>query len=162
MTKKTPNPISTLAFSMKTPFILSNILMIIAYLVIIQYIRNLEATGCECSQDWRRTYIFWYIAISAIYIILQTLTFAVDYPLLKTIVSIYGMIPLIWLVATVIFVVFTLQYVNRLKKEKCACSMAAGQNVLRIVAWLHIFIWGFILFSVIFSAIVMSVVMKGV
>jgi hypothetical protein len=150
---------SPIGFALQTPFILTNILMIVIYLIILDYIRQLEATGCACSKDWRRTFIYWYVAIGAIYVLLQTLAAAIGSAWLTIAVSAYGLAPMIWFVSTVVFVVSTLQYVHRLKKEKCLCSEAAGRTVLHIVGWVHLILWAFILFSVIFGAIIAGTLM---
>jgi hypothetical protein len=153
---------SPLTFALQVPFIFSNILMIVVYLIILDYIRQLEATGCDCSKDWRRSFIYWYVAIGTIYVLLQTLAIAVGQQWLTMIISVYGLAPLLWLIATIVFVVSTLQYVHRLKKEKCACSEAAGRTVLHIVGWVHLILWAFILFGVIFSAIIAGTLISAV
>ncbi len=89
--------------------------MIVIYLIILDYIRKLEATGCDCSKDWRRTFIYWYVAIATIYVLLQTLATAIGSQWLMMIISAYGLMPLMWFVATVVFVISTLQYVYRLR-----------------------------------------------
>lgn len=161
-TAKKSSSLSPVLFALKTPFILTNILMIVVYLIILDYIRKLEATGCDCSKDWRRSFIYWYVAIGTIYVLLQTLVIAIGSQWLTILISLYGMMPLLWFVATVVFVISTLQYVNRLKKEKCMCSEAAGRTVLHIVGWVHLILWAFILFGVIFSAIIASALFSSV
>jgi hypothetical protein len=108
--------------------------MIVLFTYILTYVMKLERTGCECAKDWRRDFI---VAYSIIVIAFAAYDLAVIV-FHKDPLSHVGLINMvrgpILLILGIIFVVATIQYVNRLKREKCACSEDTARLVLFIVA----------------------------
>jgi len=47
-----------------------SILYVFIWIYIYLYITKLEKIGCECSNDWKRSYIKYYILIILLFIIL--------------------------------------------------------------------------------------------
>jgi hypothetical protein len=92
--------------------------------LIIHYLMRLEAIGCKCAMDWRRNYIMFYWIISVIYMLSAFFIDRNTIPIIQTIVSVLGLLN----------VIFTLQYVHRLKKEKCECSESIYREVLNVAA----------------------------
>lgn len=101
--------------------ILSTLLIaiLLLYLYLLNYIYKLERIGCECSADWRRNFIKYYIITIFVLVIasffmgpnikyLAPLTFA----------------------ANIVFIIIIYQYVNKLKREKCACADGTERKVL--------------------------------
>lgn len=138
-------------------------LVVITFLAIsFNYIRKLEETGCECSKDWKRDYIFWYLVIAITFWIINILVLALGdgWGVMSSVVMITFRV--LFTLATVAFVVISLIYVNHLKTEKCKCSESAGRVVLQIVSWYHVVIWGFALLSLIMMALFSVDLMKNV
>lgn len=128
---------------------LAAIITIILFVYLLMFLVKLERTGCECAKDWRRDYIIFYcvyvivIAISQFFmqwsnrmqLAVAPLTFA------------FG----------IFFVVFTLQYVHRLKREKCSCSDEVGRVVLYLVAAIDAVVFAIIGVLLVMNAILMAV-----
>lgn len=150
--------------ALQVPFIIVSIAWIVLYLVMFDYIRKLENTGCACSADWRRTYIHWYL-LAAIFLLLAKVAVASfgDLFLLSKITG-YGLVGTLFFLATIGFVVFSIQYVQRLKTEKCKCSEAVGRTVIHIVGWYYVILWAAVLlltlFSIIMAASIVSALRK--
>ena len=104
---------------------LASIITVILFAYILSFVYKLEITGCECAKDWRRTYI---VAYSVYFIAVAAAQF---YNPLSAVTR--ALVP-VTLAAGLLFVVFTLQYVHRLQKEKCVCSDVIGRAVLYLVA----------------------------
>lgn len=98
------------------------------------YVVRLERIGCRCAMDYRRTYIQWYTLIwIALCVVNITLL------LMGTMMPPYMalLITPITSVATVFYIVFVLQYVSRLYKEKCDCSKSLARPVLTLVTIIY-------------------------
>lgn len=113
---------------------ISQVITIILFVYILTYLVQLERTGCECAQDWRRNYIVFY-AIFIIILAVYDLSVLVLHKDPLSHIAMLGMFraPVV-LVLGVVFVVAAIQYVNRLKREKCACSDTYARLILLIVA----------------------------
>lgn len=104
---------------------LSAIITIILFAYILTFVYKLESTGCECAKDWRKGYIIAYSIYFIAHALLQVLSPGSQ--------ILYALTPLTF-AAGILFVVFTLQYVHRLKNEKCECSNKIGRVILYLVA----------------------------
>jgi membrane-associated PAP2 superfamily phosphatase len=125
---------SSLQNNIKGFFSLASLMTIVLFSYILTYLYKLETTGCKCAEDWRRKYILVFsllvILISVCDLIVIHL-FPKGWEALSKFVSIINKV---YLVAAVLFVIFTFQYVMKLKKIKCACSEDVAQDILLIVA----------------------------
>lgn len=171
-TAKTNEIEKTLATVTRIPALLSSIVLIVIYLVIYDYVRKLEAVpvpvppgtqhapvpGCPCSADWRRTYIAWYVIIGILIIVVNAifLMYEVSGPIKVVMASVHALYEL----ATLLFVIFAIQYVNRLKREKCQCSETAGRTVLQIVSWFYVAVWALALISILFGGLFIRHLLK--
>lgn len=115
----------------------ANTMMVVMILVaialqvsILMWIRKLERTGCECSKDWRRNYIAFYCVLGVVLGIVAIVGILTHNEWLLQAGS------SVKLILGFLFVVFGLQYVSRLKKEKCECSEDLRREIL--------FIWNII------------------
>lgn len=128
----------------RAPLAVMLVIYIVLMLIILDYIRKLESTGCVCAADWRRDYINWYVIIVLVWYFIQLIaTLFGDLKIFTTITG-YGFIPFVIGIMTILFVVLSYGYVNRLKEEKCKCSEAMGRTVLQIVTWWYIVVWALI------------------
>lgn len=100
------------------------------------YVVRLERIGCDCAMDFRRSYIQWYtlalIVIGVVNVALRLSGGAGGLAVISLVLS-----PIVAL-ATIVYVVFVLQYVDRLRREKCECSETMARAVLYIVTVVHI------------------------
>ena len=74
--------------------------------------------------DWRRYYIIAFMILNILFALFGMKRSDVMGNV------IYG----VWLVLVVLNIVFVLQYVHRLKKEKCECSAGLARDVMYVIA----------------------------
>jgi len=106
--------------------------------IILLYLIKLEQIGCKCAYDWRRNYIIGYTAFYIIYCAIEIFIMASN-SLESSLANQFKALRPYVLVANLLFAVFGIQYVHRLKREKCACSEQFGQQALYIVAVIDAF-----------------------
>jgi hypothetical protein len=111
----------------------------------LHYLLKLEKTGCECALSWRRDYIMIFIVIAIVHKLIYLL-----YPSIRRMMP----IQLLMAVLTVLFIIFTLQYIHHLKKVKCECSQDSARQVLEIYAWSMVVIQALAFFLGIFAAFI--------
>lgn len=100
------------------------------------YVTRLERIGCDCATDFRRTYIQWFtlalIVIGIVNITLRLTSGDRGLAVLSLFLS-----PLMF-VGTLLYVVFVIQYINRLRREKCSCSEGIARAVLYIITIINV------------------------
>ena len=123
-------------------FILSLLLVAINIWVIV-YLYRLESIGCKCAMDFRRTYVIAYLIVSLVYSaavgVLMYLFRKSSLPVDSKVPAItLGVLSLVMLLAGILYIVFGLQYIERLKEEKCECSEDLARDVWQVVLYIHI------------------------
>lgn len=108
---------------------------------IIYYLNHLEKINCKCSLTFQRNYIYYY-TISFFIINLLNIFFY------KTIIL---PIQIILLLAGIINIVYTIEYVEDMKKQNCKCSESMIRDLMFIIAVLKIFVY------IIFILIILSI-----
>jgi hypothetical protein len=106
---------------------------------ILNYLVRLERIGCACAMDWRRTYMIVFLIMS-ILISIFTVASGTKAPMaLAMALPVFGLL----------YIVFVLQYINRLKKEKCECSASVFRNIMEVLAYLYVLLMllGFVFFA---------------
>ena len=109
--------------------------MIVINGIILLHLIQLEKIGCTCAYDWRRNFIIGYAAFAMFYWAIRVFLAASN----SRYSSYVQALKPIMVVATLLYSFFGIQYVHRLKQEKCACSDKYGQQVLYMVALVDIF-----------------------
>lgn len=104
-------------------------------LLILRYLMRLEQIGCECAMDWRRDYIMFFIALTIVNAFVVLFMGPQQLPGLQFALFIMG----------IMNVVFVLQYVHRLKKEKCECSISVYREIMYVIAILRAALYGLLL-----------------
>lgn len=134
-----------------------SIVILIINILALVYIRNLEKIGCECSEDWRKTYAFVYLILSIIYTGVAILAFvtsrtSISIPLLETFNNIIMLGSTLMAIAGILYIVFSLQYINKLKEIKCKCSQHIIRDIWEVLLYIYVvfIIFGFILGLVVF------------
>lgn len=134
-------------------FGLSLFVGIVLYVFLINYLMRLDK--CECAQNWRRTYIMYYLIFLVLLSITQfILLISESNPILNlTMLSIS-------LILGIIFVVVAFQYIWSLRETKCKCSEADGRDVLEILAIVDAIIYSWIAVNMISGAIIVFLYSK--
>ena len=132
---------------------------IVLYAYMLNYIFKLETVGCECAKDWRRDYIQYYLLLLIVYVVVLLCVMTMGD--MRTMVMINLRITVIMFILGVCFIVFTLQYVHRLKTIKCKCSEGTARDVLQIVATINAVILGITVLKMIAFAIMLSIVLMS-
>lgn len=96
------------------------------HIYIIYWLLRLETTECICALDWRRHFIIFYAFFSLI--LAATAMSGLNIPSLKLLSFILG----------IVNIIFTIEYVHKLKTEKCACSESIAREVIYIAAFINI------------------------
>ena len=113
---------------------------IILYTYVFMYIRELEKTGCECSRDWKRDFIYLYVCIFIPFVIIR-----IFHVLPGVITSLLGAL-------TIAFIIIVFLYIHELKKKKCECSVSDTRKVLEIVNYVQLGLLGLIIIVTIYAA----------
>lgn len=105
----------------------SQILLIVIQLLLINYLIRLEKIGCKCAMDWRRDFMIFYMMVVLLHAILTAFLPMTITPLLQTLVAALG----------IFNVIITLQYIARLKHERCKCSDSMYKDAITIIAYFN-------------------------
>jgi hypothetical protein len=100
------------------------IFFVVVQLLIINYLFKLEKTGCKCALDWRRNFILFFMVVAVVNLLVTSFLTHEQIPLVQTLVTVLGLVN----------VIVTLQYVNKLKTEKCECSASIYREIMMYVA----------------------------
>jgi hypothetical protein len=111
---------------------IASIALIVLQLLILRYVVNLERTGCACASNWRRDYIVAYLTVTILVAIVSFILLASTG---KTKTVQIPMIPsLILFVLGWLYVIFVLQYVDKLRRDKCDCSESVFRVIMETMA----------------------------
>ena len=101
------------------------------YFVWFLYITDLERPQCNCSKDWKRTFIKYF----SLYMIVHNLLFISNTDLLLSLRAYIDPIQAVLFVAYIYCMYF---YVRQLKEENCDCSKNLKRLLMEIFAYLMI------------------------
>lgn len=124
----------------------------VAYATYIHhYVTRLERIGCDCAADFRRTYIQYFtlalIILGITNIALLLMNNRTGITLISAVLS-----PMMF-IATIIYVVFVIQYVNRLRAEKCKCSEGMARAILYLVTIINVTLASLMALAVLYVAL---------
>ena len=101
-------------------------------LLILKYVYDLETIGCECAtNDWRRDYIMSYLAVTIVLGVINVFLLITEGK--KALV----VPPSILVIFGWIYIITTLQYVDRLRREKCECSKSVYRDIMELFAMIN-------------------------
>jgi hypothetical protein len=112
------------------------IVAVIISCTIIYYLKKLEEIDCRCALNFKHNYILYFTYFNLFFVVIKYLFFK------KTAVTKWVFIPI--LIAQITNTIFTIQYINDVKKNKCQCSesfIREGMYILAIIsacAWVLI------------------------
>jgi len=104
---------------------------------IIYYLYYLENIGCKCSLTFQRNYIYYYTITIFIFNLLSIL-FRDKLKSLKINFNFLLFLPIIIVIAGIVNIVYTIEYVNDMKKQNCKCSESFIRDLMFIIAILQI------------------------
>lgn len=103
---------------------------------IIYYLYYLEKINCKCSLTFQRNYIYYYtiliFIINAITIFFQKKLKEISLAILP--------ISIMLLIAGLVNIIYTFEYVNDMKKQNCKCSESIIRDLMFIFAILQSFV----------------------
>jgi len=114
---------------------------------IIYYLHYLEKINCKCSLTFQRNYIYYYTII--IFIINAVTIFFQKK--IKELALVILPISIMLLIAGIVNIIYTFEYVNDMKKENCKCSDSIVKDLIFILAVLQSFV------IIIFFLIILSI-----
>ena len=109
---------------------------------IIYYLNHLEKIECKCSLTFQRNYIYYYTISFFIINVLNIFFYNTIFIL---------PIQIILLLAGIINIVYTIEYVEDMKKQNCKCSDSMIRDLMFIIAVLKISVY------IIFILIILSI-----
>jgi len=128
---------------------------------IIYYLNYLEKNGCQCSLTFQRNYIYYYTLCFFVINLLNLL-------FIKPIIFIFPikiriLFMIILLLAAIINIAYTIEYVDNMKKQNCNCSESMIRDLMFIIAILQIsvyIIFILIVIAILYFKIKMNLPMK--
>jgi hypothetical protein len=117
--------------------------------LIIYYLKNLETIGCACAMDYKRTYILFYHVLS---IFIGICGVFINLDILRK----SNVVQLIFMVISITNYVFTIQYVQQMKKENCNCSESVYRTMMYILSIIYFLSIAFLLFIFYFGGLFSS------
>jgi hypothetical protein len=118
--------------------LVSKAIQIGLYIAFLVYLGKLEQIGCACALNWRRQFIIAFIVVALVWTLVTIVMTPFKNVYLAVLLAAFSLA----------FVVIAIQYVNKLKKDKCECSEHLTREVLYYYAWVSVILTAIGLFSV--------------
>lgn len=104
---------------------------------IFYYLQHLEKIGCKCSLTFQRKYIYYYTIV----IFIVSLISILFHGKMNSLSNILLPISILLLIAGIINIVYTFEFIDDMKKQNCKCSDSMIRDLMFIIACLQIFVW---------------------
>lgn len=105
------------------------------------YLARLHKTGCKCALNPNYYFLSFYIILS---IVLGTfglfMKYVGDEAKGKFLPLMLG-IALVYFILTIVFIVVTLKYLNKIEEENCKCADGSGKIILKILAYIRMLLF---------------------
>jgi len=107
---------------------------IVLYFITFSWIIMMEKGHCECSNNWKRTFIKVYIISMICFIFITCIFYLAQYmnyftELTSKYENILNILKYFVLVAEIIFVAIVFIYIRDLIKNKCSCSESLNRDI---------------------------------
>lgn len=114
--------------------------------LILYYLKHLETIGCKCAMNYKRTYIIYFHIFS---LALGAADLLSGNAVTEYIAKSSFAIRFIFVVASLAItnIVFTLQYVEELKKDNCDCSESVFRTMMYILSIISAVTWSLIILA---------------
>lgn len=141
-------------------FIIVTLPMFILHLLAFLWIRKLKtfhSGDCVCAEDWRLKFLYGYLAFIVVWTVAFTVyRFGSGCEITRSFIKspVYLTFIALMLVASVAFIVISLQYLSLLKKKQCQCALnTKGDEILRAVVYIKIISMAILLLILLIAAI---------
>ena len=124
---------------------------------IFYYLNYLNQIGCKCSLTFQRNYIYYYTIV----IFIISLVSILFQRKIKGLSGVLLPITILLLIAGIINIIYTLEYVDDMKKQNCKCSESIIRDLMFIIAILQIFVWIIIICLIIFIFVTKKIPFNG-
>ena len=137
--------------------VLLSITVIALHVISLTYLYKLENINCICAEHPYAPYLKFYMVISAV---LLTVNMFVPFlgPIGETASVIHLVFLVIWCVATIVFFLMAVRYVQYLVKEKCKCSEDVRRQILYIWSVLELTLLALVILLPLFIFVIMGIV----
>ena len=116
------------------PQYIFNAIIVALYIAFLVYLFKLEKVGCNCALNWKRNYMitFMIFALSTnlISIIIPSLGHNVVFVFISAVLSL-------------MFLIVTIQYIRKLKNDKCDCSKNLTREIMFYYSWIMLVLFWF-------------------
>ena len=136
--------------------------------LIIYYLRHLEKLGCLCAMTPQRNYIYYYTIILVLFNLVNMFLLPnMNKNSVKPFAMIMGPIAILLLIGGVINIVYTIEFVQDMKKKNCECSKSVFREMMFILAILQVISWLFLILLLVVAIIyrngnTMKLIMKAI
>jgi len=110
--------------------------------IIVYYLYSLETLGCECSLTTKRSYILGFNSFLIVFNLFLLMIGGVE--VMLALCHKYPVLYILYLAligGSLANVVFTLEFIDDMKREKCACSDSVYRDIMYILALLQALSW---------------------
>ena len=110
--------------------------------IIVYYLSSLERLGCQCSLTTKREYI---LGFNSFLIAFNLFTLGMGG--IHNVVSFFNKYPLLYavyagiMVGAIVNVAFTIEFVNEMKRENCACADSVFKDIMYILSIIQAVTW---------------------
>jgi uncharacterized membrane-anchored protein len=123
---------------------------------IVYYLKHLETIGCKCAMNYKRTYIMSFHIFGLAFGAANLLS---GNGVAEYIAKSSFVMPIlsVLVLAIITNIVFTLMYVEELKKDNCDCSESVFRTMMYILSIISAITWGLaLLLGIIFGGLILS------
>lgn len=119
------------------------VINIILYFITFSWIVLLEKNKCECSTNWKRDFIKYYIIFQIIFIIIYvTYEIMSFYKLVKNYDFLFDALKYVMLMTEIGFVSIVFIYIRDLIRNKCKCSESPKRDITMLYSIVDLIIFG--------------------
>jgi hypothetical protein len=101
--------------------------VIALYVIFLVYLFKLEKIGCKCALNWRRNYMIIFLIFALTSNFLSMFIPAIKLNILLILAS---------SVLSLMFVIISIQYVQKVKADKCDCSEHLTREIMYCYSWI--------------------------
>jgi hypothetical protein len=101
-------------------------------IAILLWLYKLKQTNCECADNWKRTYMQYYIIYSIVFTGIILIGVLDNYKnILTPLLSVSS-------IAGLLYIIFGIQYLTGLRKNDCKCAKDIRETMLFYLLWIDV------------------------
>ena len=109
--------------------IITYFINIVLYFITFSWIIMMEKQNCECSADWRRDFIKYYLVCIVIFIMASLINI---FFLNNKFNVIFNYLKYVFLLSEIVFITIVFLYIRDLIKKRCECSRSVERDITLI------------------------------